>query len=153
MPKKPGELLLALLGGLLLELLGGLLRGALLPLLFEELLLELLDELIAEAVPALRAIAMLIAPAPATTRVNVLALGTTIVHLIFIGNLSRGRPPSIMLALDDDAGIKTMTIFSSVIRISDHGARFAYHNWSPMARIIQCPCEVELKLIDGVSAR
>lgn len=107
----PGKLLPELLGELLLEL-----RGELLMPSFK-LLLELLDELPAEAVPAPRAIAMPSAPAPATTRVNVFVLGTTIVHLIiFIGNFSCGRPPSILLGSGGAAGIKTMTIFSSIIR-------------------------------------
>lgn len=79
------ELLLELLHELLLELLEELLLE-----LFDELLLELLDELPAEAVPAPTAIAMAIAPLPATTRVHV--LGTAMMHLIFIGNPDRGRP-------------------------------------------------------------
>lgn len=58
----------------------------LLLLLLDELLLELFDELAAEAVPATTVIAMPIAPAPATTRVHVLVLGTAMVHLMFIGN-------------------------------------------------------------------
>lgn len=89
------ELLLETLGGLLLELpelpelSGELLLELLsaLPMPSFKLLLELLDELLAEAaaVPAPSAIAMLIAPAPATTRVNVVFLGTTIVHLVLLG--------------------------------------------------------------------
>ncbi len=71
------ELLLLLLDELLLELLDELLL---------ELMLELFDELPAEAVPAPTVIAMPIAPAPATTRVHVLVLGTAMVHLMFIGN-------------------------------------------------------------------
>jgi hypothetical protein len=83
------ELLLELLDELLLELLDELLLELLDELLLElmlELFDELLDELPAEAVPAPTVIAMPIAPAPATTRVHVLVLGTAMVHLMFIGN-------------------------------------------------------------------
>jgi len=87
--------LLLLLDELLLELLHQFLLKLpheLLLLLLDELLLELLDELLAEAVPAPRAIVIPIAPMPAVMRVQVLVLGTAMVHLIFIENAGRGRP-------------------------------------------------------------